>query len=271
MLKIGDFSKLCMVSVKTLRHYDSLGLLRPARVDDFTGYRYYSAAQIPQLNRILALKDLGLSLEQIAHLLQDDLSADQIRGILRLRAAEARERVAEEQARLVRVEARLRLIESEGKQPMYDVVLKKLPAQHIASLRRVIPTYGHLGELFGELFGVLMPAGNVPEGPGLAIYHDPEFRDHDPDIEVAIPVGAAARIVPPLTLRELPACDVASTIHRGPYEGITAAYEAVGAWIEPNGYQVAGALREVYLHGPGETNNPTEYVTELQVPVSRRE
>jgi len=88
MFKIGEFSKLSQVTVKTLRYYDEIGLLKPAKVDRFTSYRYYSADQLPRLNRILALKDLGLSLAQVAQLLDGDLPPAQIRGMLRLKQAE---------------------------------------------------------------------------------------------------------------------------------------------------------------------------------------
>jgi DNA-binding transcriptional MerR regulator len=111
MFKIGEFSRISRVSVKTLRYYDGIGLLTPARVDLFTGYRYYSADQLPRLNRILALKDLGLSLEQIAALLDDDLPPAEIRGMLRLKRVEIQQHLEEEQARLARVEARLKQIE----------------------------------------------------------------------------------------------------------------------------------------------------------------
>jgi DNA-binding transcriptional MerR regulator len=111
MFKIGEFSRISQVSAKTLRYYDEIGLLTPARVDRFTGYRYYSADQLPRLNRILALKDLGLSLEQIAALLDDDLPPAEIRGMLRLKRVEIQQHLEEEQARLARVEARLKQIE----------------------------------------------------------------------------------------------------------------------------------------------------------------
>ena len=100
MFKIGEFSKLSHVTVKTLRYYDQIGLLTPAEVDRWTSYRYYSASQLPRLNRILALKDLGLSLDQIARLLDDDLPLDQIRGMLRLKQVELQEQLEEEQTRL---------------------------------------------------------------------------------------------------------------------------------------------------------------------------
>lgn len=147
MFKIGDFSKLSKVSVKALRYYDEIGLLKPAWVDPFTGYRYYSADQLPRLNRILALKDLGLSLEQIARLADDELPPAQIRGMLRLKQAEIQQQVEAEQARLARVEARLRQIEEEGTMPTYDVVLKKVEPQTVVAIRDIIPTYGDQGPL----------------------------------------------------------------------------------------------------------------------------
>src|SRR5512136_1663207 len=137
MLKIGDLSKLSRVSVKTLRYYDEVGLLRPAQVDRFTGYRYYSFDQLPRLNRILALRDLGVSLEQIAQLLSEDLPAAQLRGMLRLRRAELSQHVQDEMDQLARVEARLTQIEQEGKMPSYDVVIKKVEPQLVAGVRDV--------------------------------------------------------------------------------------------------------------------------------------
>ncbi len=173
MLRIGDFSKLSLVSVKTLRYYDELGLLKPVRVNEFTGYRYYAVEQIPRLNRILALKDLGLSLEQIAGLLHQDVSPEEIRGMLRLRQTEVKGRIEDAQAQLARVEARLRQIEKEGHLPMYEVILKSIPALKAAFVRRVLPNYGGISLLFGELFGPLMGKARFA-GPAMAIYHDPD-------------------------------------------------------------------------------------------------
>ncbi len=95
MIRIGDFSKLSRVPVKTLRYYDEVGLLKPVEVDAFTGYRLYKYSQLPTLNRILALKELGFSLEEIGRLLDEDLSVEQMRGMLKLREMEARQRVSE--------------------------------------------------------------------------------------------------------------------------------------------------------------------------------
>jgi DNA-binding transcriptional MerR regulator len=117
MLKIGDFARLSNVSVRTLRYYDDLGLIAPARVDELTGYRYYSIDQLPRLNRLLALKDLGFSLDQIARVLIEGVTHAQLRGMLVLKRAEVEDLLSEEQRRLERIEARLREIEQEDTMP----------------------------------------------------------------------------------------------------------------------------------------------------------
>src|SRR5947209_7669990 len=118
-VKIGDFARLGMISVSALRYYNEVGLLKPAEVDNWTGYRYYALDQLPALHRILALKDLGLSLEQIKQLMGEELPAEQIRGMLRLKHAELQDQAREIQERLARVEARIQQIEMEGKMSEY--------------------------------------------------------------------------------------------------------------------------------------------------------
>jgi DNA-binding transcriptional MerR regulator len=141
VLKIGDFSRIGQVSVKTLRYYDEIGLLRACQTDTFSGYRYYTFDQLPRLNRILALKELGLSLNQIDQLLNDDLSAEQLRGMLRLKQVEIQQRMVDEQEKLARVEARLKMIKQEDKMSEYNVVIKQVEPLNVASVRDVIPNY----------------------------------------------------------------------------------------------------------------------------------
>jgi len=125
MIRIEDFSKLSMVSIKTLRYYDQMGLLRPINIDLETGYRYYTVGQLPRLNRILALKDLGFSLQQIDQVLNEGVPPEQLRGMLRLKHAELQRQIADEQERIVRIEARLQMIDMEDIMPDYDVILKQ--------------------------------------------------------------------------------------------------------------------------------------------------
>lgn len=270
MFKIGDFSRLSHVTVKALRYYDEIGLLRPVDVDRFTGYRYYSVDQLPRLNRILALKEMDLSLEQIAQLLNGDLPLAEIRGMLRLKQVEIQDRVKGEQERLARVVARLAQMEQEGKMPGYEVVLKKVEPQTVAAVRGVIPTYSEIGSLFGELFGYLMPRGARIVGPSMAIYYDPEFKEHDVDVEVLVPVAGPVDGGGKVKARALPGVEaVASVVHLGSYEGFGQPYAALMSWIEANGYSVAGPVREIYLKGPGEPGPVESYVTEIQVPVAK--
>ena len=285
MFKIGEFSKLSQVTVKTLRYYDELGLLKPAEVDRFTGYRYYSADQLPRLNRILALKDLGLSLAQVARLLDGGLPPAQILGMLLLKQAELQQRVQEERARLARVEARLRKIEREGTtMPTYDVVLKNVEPQTVVAIRDTIPTYSDQGPLWTELAAYLEQHGAKAAGPSLTIYYDTEYRERDVDVEVATPVSASLPGTERVTVRGLPgAKQMACVVHHGSYDTLGQAYNALFAWIEANGYRIVGPNREVYLRCPDNdyadpdavgyagytADAPAEYVTEVQFPVAK--
>jgi effector-binding domain-containing protein len=274
VLKIGDFSRLSQVSVKTLRYYDDMGLLRPAQVDPFTGYRYYSASQFPRLNRVLALKDLGLSLDQIGRVLDEGLSPEQLRGMLRLRQAEAQRQVDEDQARLARIAARLRQIEQEAEMPEYEVVLKQVEPQRVAAVRRVLPNYQSVGTLYGELFGALGPAGVLSSGDMPltgAVYYDDSYKENDVDAEAVVflkPSAPAA--IPGVSLHELPGGAMASLVHHGAYNRFSQAYAALLGWIESNGYRVAGPGRELYLYCTQPVRQDDEsYVTEIQFPVEK--
>ena len=269
MLKIGDFSRLSRVSVKALRYYDEIGLLKPVEVDRFTGYRYYSAEQLPRLNRMVALKDLGLSLVEVSQLLDENLAADRMASILRGKQAELEQRLQDSQRQLARLEEWLRTLEKEVRMPAYEVVIKKVDRQTVVSVRDVIPTYGDVGQLFGELFGYLGSQGINPTGPPLAICHDDEYREKDVDMEAAVPVAGKVPGNKRVKYRELPAvAQMACVIHRGGYDSISQAYNAVMAWIDKNGYRITDHDREIYLQGPGQ-GEPASYVTEIQLPVEK--
>ena len=270
MLKIGDFSRISFVTVKTLHHYDEIGLLKPVTVDRFTGYRYYSTEQLPRLNYIIALKNLGLSLEEIGTLINNTLSPVQMKDIFILKQAELRQRVDEEQQRLRQVEKLLEQIEKEGKMPEYQVVIKKIEPMKIASVRGTVPTYHDIMMLGENLVPIFKTNPSSIAGPFLALYHDMEYCEKDVDIEVAIPVSEDLSLPDPIEIRNLPGEDtVASTIHRGPYEKINEAYQALMTWCEANGYELSGPDREIYLTSPPDVSDPADYVTELQQPVKK--
>lgn len=272
MLKIGDFSKFSRVSVKTLRYYDEIGLLKPVSVDQFTGYRYYSAEQISRLTRIVGLKNLGLSLEEINQILADGIATEKIIEILRAKRKDTLMRLREEENRLKKVEEWLIKVEKEGTMPEYDVVLKKVEALNVASVRGIIPSYQDISRLYKELFSYLGRKRVQFAGPTMAIYHDSEYKEKDPDVEAAVPVAGNVTGSEKVKIQNLPEVEqMASVIHRGPYENIHLAYQALMSWVESNGYQIAGPDREIYIKGPGQIlkGNPKDYITEIQMPVKK--
>ncbi len=270
MIRIGEFSRISQVSIKTLRFYDEVGLLHPFKVDDFTGYRTYTFSQLARLHRILALKEMGFPLEQIGRLLDDDLSPQQLRGMLKARRAEIQSRVDEELERLARVEARLKQIEQEHAMSQVEVVIKKVEPQSIACVRDIIPTYSQQGGLWNELEGYLATQRVRPSGPCLTIYYDEEYKERDVDAEVCEPIASTLSESRRVKVRELPAAEVASAVHRGPYTTLGETIQAVVKWTEANGYRVVGPEREIYLQ-PGRAGSQTdpETVTEVQFPVER--
>jgi DNA-binding transcriptional MerR regulator len=272
MIRIGDFSKLSRVSVKTLRFYDEMGLLKPVEVDRFTGYRYYEFDQLPRLYRVLALKDLGFSLEEIGHLLEGDLSTEQMRGMLKLRQAEIRQRVEEEAERLERVDLWLRQIDQEDSMSTYDVVLKKIESIKVASVRGVVPTPPDQRSLWDKLMTHLENQKTRMKGPPMALYHDTEFKERDWDIEVCMPLTEEIAANKQVKVYDLPGSEkMACVVHTGPFATIGEAYDAVAKWIDQNGYQIVGPGRELNLRLPerlGDQNDPNT-VNEIQYPVEK--
>jgi DNA-binding transcriptional MerR regulator len=273
MYKIGDFSRLCRVPVSALRYYADLGLLQPAHIDNFTGYRYYTIDQMPRLNRILALKDLGLSLEQIGDLLNESLSPDELRGMLRLKQAEIEQRLDDDRARLARVAARLHQIEEEGDMQTQEIVIKQIESQHVLSIREVIALPNDVGRLLGESISAMLAQGIEVAGPPAALFHDLEFKPADLDVEIVIPVAAPVKVELPLeggrALKpvDLPALpQAACIIHTGDYADVEPTYAALSKWVGASGYRLAGPIREVYLTAPGD---PAGTLTEIQYPVAK--
>jgi DNA-binding transcriptional MerR regulator len=283
MFKIGDFSRLSRVSVRVLHHYDDIGLFKPLRVDQFTSYRYYSFEQLPRLNRILALKDLGFSLEQIGGMLDEELPAAQIRGMLRLRRAELQQQAEEIQERLARVEARLRQIEEEGKMPNQEVILKSVTPLKIVAAREVVPSPDQMrercGALIKEVERLIEAQGIKGAGPSLALYY--EDGTQGIDVEMACCVDAAITVTASeaqpngqAVIRELPGVEqVASTIYHGSYDAfgeVGKVYAALNDWIAANGYRVVGPAREIYLQTPDWRNGKEPIgVMEIQFPVQK--
>ncbi|MEU5436349.1 MerR family transcriptional regulator [Streptomyces sp. NPDC020719] len=274
MFTIGDFARHGRVSVRMLRHYDATGLLRPAHVDPATGYRFYTAAQLARLNRVIALKDLGLTLSQVREILDERVSTEELRGMLRLRRAELEAAMQEAADRLVQVEARLRSIESEGHMPTDDVVLKNLPPVRVAELTGTAESFAPhhitavIRPLYGELFERLKAAGVAPTGPGIAWYEDAPRGGGAITVHAGVQVAAEPSDTDGLRVHDLPAVDQAATIvHRGAMNTVLPTVQTLAHWVESHGYESTAYPREVTLECP---EDETAWVTELQEPVTRQ-
>ncbi|MBB4983474.1 MULTISPECIES: MerR family transcriptional regulator [Streptomyces] len=272
MFTIGDFARHGRVSVRMLRHYDAIGLLRPAHVDPHSGYRFYTADQLALLNRVIALKDLGFTLEQVGAILREELGAEELRGMLRLRRAELEAALEAARARLAQVGARLRAIESEGRMSTQDVVVKKVPAVRVAELSAVAASYGPeditpvIGPLYEELCRRLEDAGVTGFGPGIAYYEDAGKGDGSVLVHAAmtVPEGTAVEGVEVLVLPGIE--EAATVVHRGSMDEILPTAQTLATWIDTNGHASAGYARELYLECP---EDRAGWVTELQEPIVR--
>lgn len=273
MFTIGDFARYGRVSPRMLRHYDAIGLLTPDRTDPATGYRLYGAAQLARLNRIIALKELGFTLQQVGAVLDERVGPEELRGMLRLRRAELAEAVAAASARLTRVEARLRSIESEGHMPADDVVIKTVPAVRVAELTGRAASYQpqDIGPVIGPLYDRLLPLleGYLrPTGPGIARYEDAPGGGGAIVVHAGVTVSAPVGPVGDTEVRvvELPPFEAATIVHRGAMDDVLSTTHTLARWLDANGYRSTGYSREVNLECPPDQGS---WVTELQEPVAK--
>jgi DNA-binding transcriptional MerR regulator len=274
MYGIGTMARLAQVSVRTLRHYDDIGLLKPARVDPLTGYRYYAPGQVLRLHRILVLRDLGVPLSQISQLIDDDVTVDELRGILRLRQAEARAQLATQTEQLTRVEIRLAQLEEESMAD-YDVIVKRLEPLRVVAVSESLPDAEGIGAACGRMYPRLHAALAQHRvdfnGLSLALYEDTGDEDVPLRLTTALQVPAGVTIQGDggLTTIDLAAVErAATTIVRGAPDRFPDAFRALHEWIDRAGEQATSFERELYIDcdGPRET-----WVTELQALLSDRD
>ena len=274
VIRIGSFARIAQVSTRALRLYDKLGLLKPAQVDPSTDYRYYSIDQLPRLNRILALKDLGFSLDQIAVVLRSELSAEQLRGMLTMKRAEVVRRVAAEQAQLARIAARLRQIEQEDALDTYEVVVKRIEPQWLAAVSGVISDYitsePIFIQLFAELDAYLAHSGVRNIGPRIGLFYDLGTHEHAIQVRAGMLLPARIPGSERVEISQLHGVEqMACVVHHGPYDAtLIQANTAILKWIDANGYQIRTPTREIYLHYQV-SGDPSQFVTEIQMPIEK--
>jgi DNA-binding transcriptional MerR regulator len=270
MFKIGDFSRLAKVSVRMLRYYDELGLLKPAEVDRFTGYRFYTTSQISHLNKIIKLRDMGFNMSEIAAVLNE-----QNNSVLLARLQSKRQQIEEAIAcDMERIKDIEQLIGSIGKEIVsmnYDVVIKNIPSCKVVSLRGVIPAYDREGELWGRL-GEFMGKNRINcSGLNFAMYHDGEYKEGDVDVEVAACIENLEGDREGFTFRAVEAVDsMASLMIPGSFRNIDSAFRDLAEWLEDNRYEMTGITRQVCHRGPWNEDKEENYLTEIQIPVNKR-
>jgi DNA-binding transcriptional MerR regulator len=268
MIRIGLFSKLGMVTVKTLRHYDETGLLIPAQVDEENGYRYYRTAQLFRLQEIVALRQMDFSIPQIA----DILEGRNVPGLFAARKAALESELSITANRLFRLGNYI--AERQGGQQMsYQAIIKEIPACIVFSTRQNIPNYEALFELMPTI-GAKVAEAN----PGIKcaepdynfnIFHDPEYKEQDIDIEICQAVTSFGKDGDGIIFKQLPAVTVASVLHKGGYDSLGAAFAYAVKWVGENGYAIAGEIRESFIDGVWNKDSEEDWLTEIQVPVKK--
>jgi DNA-binding transcriptional MerR regulator/effector-binding domain-containing protein len=280
MIRIGDFSRLARVTIKTLHHYDEAGLLTPALVDRTTGYRYYEPGQLESLQRILLLKDLGFTLEEIRDLVGTGFDAAQVATRLDNRRHQLHAQIEVDQARLRRLDALHAALTGSHSdiRSIPAVTLREVaPVQVHFQRRRVARLGAEVQEMFESAEAAVARVRARADASPFLIFHDREYREADADVEACIPVKAGASVG--IETRIVPAASAGCVTYRGAYDQTPVLYEAVLRWIGRSGLSIAAPLREVYHRFGADQSgyrlpqrvlagSSADYITELQAPVA---
>jgi DNA-binding transcriptional MerR regulator len=268
MYRIGLFSKMNRVTVKTLRFYDDEGLLKPCKVDEWTGYRYYSGEAITKLHHILALKQIGLSIKEIKTILEKNLTNEELINLLISKKTEMAKTLESEKSKLSRIESIINDLKTENKMEN-NVILKDLPEVIVASMRQIIASYDEFGTVYPKMCQIMKKQGAKCAVPqyGFTRYHSSEHREKDIDIEICESVDKMYEGGAGVEYKKLPPAHVASILHKGPYETLGRSYKEVYERVEKNGYKASDLSREVYIDGCWNKENPEDWLTEIQVPI----
>lgn len=268
MLTIGEFSRACQVTIKTLHHYDKLDLVKPAYIDPQNGYRYYESNQVPQLLLIQRLKRYGFSLAEIQQILSTEEKGTLVSKL------SAQKTILEQQIResgiiLHELEQHLNDFERTGNimsyQNKYEITLKQTEDTPVVSVRQQM-SVEEFGTYCGKLFERIAREHIIPAGDMRALYYDREFHHDSADIEIAMPVTK-----PEQADHIIPGNLCAFTIHRGAYSSMSDAYGAITKWIADNNYEIVNAPYDIYRIGPNNNVPPEQWETEIYFPVKTKE
>ena len=267
-LKIGEFSKMMHVTVKTLRHYEQKGLLVPDELDEWTGYRYYTITQMQRLNTIRGLQRQGFSLEEIKDLFEEE---SQMPSVVQL-TKKIEETERQLQILMERRHQLLKWMDSHKQiRTMEKFSIQSLPEIIVASHREIIPDYSALGQLCVNKIGPEMQRLGCkcpPPGYCFTIEHHQEYRATDLDIEYCEQVEEMGTDNTIIQFKRLPAVPKALCMkHVGPYERFHESFTEAFAYMEEQGYKLAGPLRTSYIDGVWNKANPEEWLSIIQIPI----
>lgn len=266
MLKIGEFSKLSRISIRMLRHYDDIGLLKPAETDEFTGYRYYGEKQLFTVSRITALKDMGFSLSDIAKMLDVYDDKEKLDAFFFERQKELETLSQQTEYKLMLLDTARKRLRKEPNMS-FDVTVKTIPERYAATVRTVIPHYEDEGMAWAMMGECKTPI--IPADPCLAAteFLDSEYKEENIEIMTWMTVKGTYEDTEHVKFKNLPAVKVASCIIKGSYDQMGDATATVVSWIKANGYKTNGTMFNIYHVGPAQTQNPDEFVTEACFPI----
>ncbi len=269
MYRIGMFSKLSRTTIKTLRHYDEVGLLIPAYVDEENGYRYYTTEQLVKLNQIVALRQMGFSIPEVI----DIVDGRNVSLILNQRKAELASEQQTVTEQLFRLENYI-LKQKEGYYMKYQAVIKEIPSYTVYSAKYLVPNYAALNGIMpalGEKVAKANPGIKCVE-PDYCfnVYLDGEYRDTDINVEICQAVTTRGKDGDGIVFKEIPAVAVVSVLHKGAYEKLGEAYAYAMQWVEQNGYKLCDNVRESYIDGIWNKEDVADWLTEIQVPVAKK-
>ena len=271
MFQIGEFSKLTQITIRMLRYYDETGLLKPAEIDPWTGYRMYSVDQIPLLNKIMYLRDSGFTISEIATALRMK-DEDALVSLLDIKYQEVKQAIRIEQEKLNKIEIAKSELRNKKSEMHYNISIKSIPSYAVLSLRRKIPDYYAEGGLWQEL-SAFAANHHIPISKNtFSIYYDPEYREKDVDIELCAPVKKLGKSINGLAFRNVePVPNMACTMVYGAFSNIAGAYQAFANWLQKNSqYKISGPTRQIVHRGPWNESSPEKYLTELQIPLKIR-
>lgn len=268
MYRIGEFSKMSKTSIKALRYYDEIGLLKPETTNDFTGYRFYTTDQLFKLHKIQALRQIGMSIDNIKLI----ISGNGKRSILEYRKTELIEEIAEKQNQLSRLEFMLNGKEEEMFMN-YVAVIKDLPECIVYSKKMVVPNYA-------AYFDVIPAIGRqvVNKYPDIKctipeycfiVYLDGEYKEVDINIEFCESIDHMKPDFDDIKFKKIESVKAVTVMHKGAYDDLSKAYAFAFQWIEQNGYMLADSPRESYIDGIWNKENVEDWLTEIQIPIAK--